>query len=437
MWLKSSVMYQIYPLGFCGAPQENDGVTSPRIRKVIDWIGHIKQTGANTILFNPLFESDCHGYDTRDYKKTDCRLGTNDDLKEVCKQLHDHGFRILFDGVFHHVGRGFWAFQDVLAKREASAYCNWFYINFGQDNAYQDGLTYEGWEGYYDLVKLNLKNPEVVEYLLGCVQFWLDEFGIDGLRLDVAYCLESDFLQQLRTFCDQKKPEFALIGEILFGDYKRIVNSEMLHSCTNYECYKGIYSSCNEYNLFEISYSLNRQFGENGHGIYDGMMMMSFCDNHDVSRIASILNVRQHLPIVYGIVYTMPGFPCIYYGSEWGATGDKKDGDQALRVSFEQPEWNELTDWIQTLSRVRSKSKALQEGTYRNVTITNKQLVYERCFGEERVVVAMNLENQEFEMDLKTGTCSAIDLITGKEVVLNGQEKLSPFAFCIYQIVLG
>ena len=75
MWAYESVFYQIYPLGFCGAPFENDGVLTPRIRKVIDWIPHIKNLGANAIYFSPVFESDTHGYNTRDFRKIDADSG--------------------------------------------------------------------------------------------------------------------------------------------------------------------------------------------------------------------------------------------------------------------------------------------------------------------------------------------------------------------------
>ena len=166
MWAYESVFYQIYPLGFCGAPFENDGVLEHRLLKVKDWIPHMKKLGINAIYFSPLFESDTHGYNTRDYRMVDKRLGTNEDLKEVIQALHENDIRVILDGVFNHVGRGFWAFQDVLKNREGSRYRNWFMLNFQGDSPYHDGLWYEGWEGNYDLVKLNLGNEEVVVHIL-------------------------------------------------------------------------------------------------------------------------------------------------------------------------------------------------------------------------------------------------------------------------------
>ena len=243
MWYEESVFYQIYPLGFCGAPFENDGVQESRILKVLDWIPHIKKLGINAIYFSPVFESDTHGYNTRDYGLIDKRLGTNDDFKKVVDALHEEGIRVVLDGVFNHVGRGFWAFKDVQEKKWDSPYKDWFHLSFDGNSNYNDGFWYEGWEGNYDLVKLNLRNPAVIDHILDKVNYWIDFFDIDGLRLDVAYCLDRDFLRRLREFTDGKKNDFFLLGEVLHGEYGRMLNEMHLHSLTNYQCYKGIYSS--------------------------------------------------------------------------------------------------------------------------------------------------------------------------------------------------
>ena len=261
MWADKSVFYQIYPLGFCGTPRENDGVPASRIGKIGDWAEHIRRLGADAVYLSPVFESDRHGYDTRDYRKIDCRLGTNEDFARVCETLHGHGIKVVLDGVFNHVGRGFWAFRDVQERKWDSPYKDWFHINFDGNSNYNDGFWYEGWEGHYELVKLNLRNSAVADHLLESIRLWVEWFHIDGLRLDVAYCLDREFLHRLRQFCDGLKPEFFLVGETLHGDYNQWVNDAMLHSCTNDECYKGLYSSLNSMNLFEIVHSLTRQFG--------------------------------------------------------------------------------------------------------------------------------------------------------------------------------
>ena len=280
-----------------------------RIGKVADWAPHIAKLGCNAVYFSPIFESDSHGYDTRDFRKIDCRLGTNKDFAAVCKTLHEHGIKVVLDGVFNHVGRGFWAFRDVQEKKWDSPYKDWFCISFDGNSNYNDGFWYEGWEGHYELVKLNLKNPAVVQHIFDCIRLWVEEFDIDGLRLDVAYCLDKDFIRQLRAFCNTVKPDFFLVGELLHGDYNQFVGDDMLHSCTNYECYKGLYSSMNSMNLFEITHSLLRQFGPENWTLYRGKHLLGFVDNHDVTRIASILQNPKHLPLVYALLFGMPGIP--------------------------------------------------------------------------------------------------------------------------------
>lgn len=429
MWAYEGIFYQIYPIGFCGAPTANDGKTVSQILKLKDWSSYLESLGISSILLNPIFESDNHGYDTRDFKKIDCRLGTNKDFAEVCKDLHVHNVKIVLDGVFNHVGRGFWAFKDVLEKKWDSPYKDWFCINFDGDSCYNDGFWYEGWEGHFELVKLNLANPAVVDYLLECVKGWIDEFDIDGLRLDVAYCLDRNFMKRLRSFCQELKPDFALIGEVLFGDYNQIVNDEMLHSCTNYECYKGIYSSFNSMNMFEIAHSLNRQYGPEQWCIYRGKHLMSFVDNHDVTRIASILTNKNHLPLTYGLLLGMPGVPCIYYGSEWGEEGVKApDNDYALRPCFDTPKPNALTEQIKKMIHVRTGSNALCHGSYRNVVLTNHQLIFERKTDDERMLVAINASDAPFTAHNGELGGTMTDLLTGNEIQMNGQLEIPPYS---------
>ena len=419
MWAYERFFYQIYPLGFCGAPFENDGCLTHRILKIEDWIPHIQKLGANAIYFCPLWESDTHGYNTRDFRTLDVRLGTNDDFKKICESLHRADIKIVLDGVFNHVGRGFWAFQDVMKNRWDSPCKDWFYINFDGNSNYNDGFWYEGWEGNFDLVKLNLRNEEVIQYLLESIRFWIREFDIDGLRLDVAYCLDHDFIRRLRSFCDAQKTDFFLVGEILHGDYKQIMNGEMLHSVTNYECYKGLYSSFNTRNLFEINHSLLRQFGPENWTLYKGRHLLSFVDNHDVTRIASNLTCQQHLPLIYALCFGMPGIPCVYYGSEWGTKARKEEGDPALRPSFDAPMWNDLTEWIHTLARIKTASQALNYGDFSSLFLTNEQCVFERRSENERILVAINASDQPFFARFSSGCSQATDLITGKICPLN------------------
>ena len=434
MWFDEAVIYQIYPLGLCGAPRDNDGVQEHRILRVLDWIEHIKKTGADTVLFNPLFQSDRHGYDTRDYYTVDCRLGTNEDFQRVCDAIHLAGMRVMLDGVFNHVGRGFWAFQDVREKKWDSPYKDWFHISFYGNTGYNDGFWYEAWEGHHELVKLNLNHPDVIRHQFEAIQSWVDQFAIDGLRLDVAYCLSADYLRRLRGFANSIKEDFVLMGETLHGDYNRWMGPELCHSVTNYECYKGLWSSFNSMNLFEIGHSLARQFGPENWTLYKGQHLLSFLDNHDVERIASRLDNPQHLIPAYGLLFGMPGVPAVYYGSEWGIQGRKSDGDDALRPDVEMPEWSDLTDWIAKMAEARRGSRALCYGAYRNVVLTNRQIIFERAVQGERVLVAVNADSAPYTAHFDAGCGMAEDLLTGKPHDFGGGSELPPYSVAFWKM---
>ncbi len=446
MWFDEAVIYQIYPLGMCGAPAGNSDFTEDglkwqdeqrdkhRILRVLDWVEHISKLGADCVIFNPVFDSDAHGYDTRDYKVIDARLGTNEDFKNVCDALHARGIKVMLDGVFNHVGRGFKGFRDVCEKKWDSPYKDWFHISFDGNTNYNDGFWYESWEGCNELVKLNLSNPAVKDYLFDAIRSWVDEFDIDGLRLDVAYLLDRNFLRELRGFVKGLKPDFALMGETLHGDYNTWMNDDACDSVTNYECYKGLYSSFNSANMHEISYSLNRQFGSENWCLYTGKHLMSFLDNHDVSRIATILTDKNQLKPIYGLLFGMPGVPCMYYGSEWGVEGNKSDGDASLRPNIEKPEWNELTDWIAKLAEARKSSKALQYGSYNNLCVQPKQLIFERSVDGERVIVAINADGNTYHADFNANAGRAVDIITQKEHDFGGGSDLPPYSCSFWRV---
>lgn len=434
MWYKDSVFYQIYPFGFCGAPDINDGIETNRIAKIKEWIPHLQKLGIGAVYLCPIFESDAHGYDTRDYQKIDCRLGSNEDFASVCEALHEAGIKVVLDGVFNHVGRGFFAFLDVLKCKEQSAYRDWFYIDFGGNSAYDDGFWYEGWEGHFNLVKLNSNNPAVREYLFSSIRSWVEQFEIDGLRLDVAYSLSEDFLRQLRSLCDSLKEDFFLVGETIHGDYNRIVRPDMLQSCTNYECFKGNYSSLNDRNMFEIAHSLNRQFGPEDWTIYKGLSLFNFVDNHDVARLASNLKEPRNLKNAYALMYGMPGIPCIYYGSEWGAQGEKEAGsDAALRPCFTEPIENDMTKWISKLSRIRREHKALGYGDYRQLYLTNLQFAFAREYDGNRIIVVINIADSQHTVTLPIQG-EMIDLLEGETVSCSGSVEITAFSAKFYKV---
>lgn len=403
-WIDSAVFYHIYPMGFCGAADRNEGEATAGhgILKLLDWIPHLKAIGINAVYFSPIFQSLTHGYDTSDYFDTDSRLGTKEEFKQVFAKLRENHIHIVLDGVFNHVGRGFWAFKDVQEKLWDSPYKDWFSgLNFDHGNASGDRFHYDCWEGHEELVKLNLRNPAVVKHLLDAVSMWIDEFDIDGLRLDAADCVDMDFFRKLRSLVKGKKPHFWLMGEIIHGDYKRWANPDMLDSTTNYECWKGIYSSHNDKNYFEIAHSLRRQFGQGG--MYKDLELYSFVDNHDVNRIASLLNDDRNLKNVYTLLFAMPGVPSIYYGSEWGikaVKGHGYDADKPLRPCLDIHEMEklspELGEHIRMLSDLRACSAALQKGDYEEIFLQNRQYAFARVLGDDVKVAAFNIDDSDY-----------------------------------------
>lgn len=425
-WYRDAAFYHIYPLGFCGENRYNDFTSQPsgKIKEIIPFAKHLSELGANAVYFGPVFESTKHGYDTADYRVIDRRLGTNRDFFEVCQELHSRGIKVILDGVFNHVGRDFWAFNDVKQHRWDSPYKDWFNINFDGNSNYNDGFWYEGWEGHYDLVKLNLRNPSVRQHIFNCIEGWVNEFGIDGLRLDVAYCLDRDFLRELRAVCKSKWSDFFLLGECLHGDYNIWCNDDMLDSVTNYECYKGIYSSFNSANMHEIGYSLNRQFADEQWTIYKGKNLYCFADNHDVTRVASILTDKSNLPLVYSLLFAMPGIPSVYYGSEFGIMADKGEGDDALRPAFSaalaESSRNALSAYITRLYAVRKSSAALCRGNYKQLHVNPKQLVFRREFDGERVIFALNMDDVPYTAHFDAGAGSGVDMLTGQTVSFYG-----------------
>lgn len=413
-WYDSAVFYHIYPLGLCGCPHDNNGETGAHFDKLNEWAEHAKRIGCNAIYIGPLFESGSHGYDTTDYRLVDRRLGTNDDFKQFVKNCHANDVKVIVDGVFNHTGRDFFAFQDIKKNRENSRYKDWYCnVNFWGNNEYNDGFSYDNWGGYNLLAKLNLWNPEVRNYHLETVKFWVEEFDIDGIRLDAADVLDFGFMKELRSFCNGVKPDFWLMGEVIHGDYSRWANNDMLHSVTNYELHKGLYSGHNDHNYFEIAHTIKRL-----NGIVGDKKLYTFCDNHDVARIYSKLNNKAHMYNVAILVYTVPGIPSIYYGSEFGIPGNKENGsDWNLRPDLNLADFNEkdeLPALYTTLGHLKQRFPELTYGDYRELYLTTGQFAFARCLDGRAVVTALNNADNgaHMEINLPIGANKAVNLLT-------------------------
>lgn len=419
-WYDEAVFYHIYPLGLAGAPKQNDyGEPVHRLNTLLPWVDHIKEIGGSALYIGPLFESVGHGYETTDYKKLDSRLGTNEDLTAFVAYCHEQGIKVIFDGVFNHTGRDFFAFKDIQANRENSQYKDWYCnVNFWGNNEYNDGFSYDNWGGYNLLVKLNQKNPAVVDYICDVIRFWVSEFDVDGIRLDAADVLDFDFMKALRRTANEVKPDFWLMGEVIHGDYSRWVNGETLHSVTNYTLHKALYSGHNDHNYFEIAHTVRRLQNMGTLKLYN------FVDNHDVERIYTKLTNKAHFAPVHVLLYTLPGVPSIYYGSEFGIEGRKEYGsDDSLRPALNIEDYkdsvktNPCTALIAALGKVRQAVPALSYGSYDELMLTNRQFAYARDLDGTRVIVSVNNDDAPAGMHLAAGNCAAyIGALSGEKV---------------------
>ena len=408
-WYDGAVFYHIYPIGMTGAPRTNTFEAGEhRLNKLLDWLPHIKEIGCDAIYIGPLFESVAHGYETADYKKLDSRLGDNNDFINFVKACHEIGIKVIVDGVFNHVGREFFAFKDLKEHRENSAYRDWFKnIHFDWNNDYNDGLYYDSWDGHGTLVNLNHQNPAVREYFLDVARFWISEFDIDGIRLDAADVLDFTFMRELRSVTDSCKQDFWLLGEVIHGDYTRWVNNEMLHSVTNYWLHKALYSGHNDHNYFEIAHTVKRCTDM---GMHIANAFYNFVDNHDVARIITKLNNKAHFFPVHVLLYTLPGKPSIYYGSEFAIEGEKKPyADEILRPELKIEDYkdavntNENTKRIAALGNMRLNNQWVGEAGYRELLLTNRQYAFLREYGDKRLVAIVNNDDNNADINLNIG----------------------------------
>lgn len=424
-WYDEAVFYHIYPLGLTGAPKQNSyGKPVHRLNALLPWISHIKEIGCNAIYIGPLFESVGHGYETTDYKKLDSRLGTNEDLTNFVSECHKQGIRVILDGVFNHTGRDFFAFQDIKINRENSRYKDWYCnVNFLGNNSFNDGFSYENWGGYDLLAKLNQHNLAVRDYICDVIRFWVSEFDIDGIRLDAADVMDFNYMKALRNVANEVKPDFWLKGEVIHGDYSRWANEGTLHSVTNYMLHKALYSAHNDHNYFEIAHTIKYVSGMVG----TNLKLYSFADNHDVERIYTKLNNKAHFMPLHIMLYTLPGIPSIYYGSEFGIEGRKERfSDDSLRPALNYEDYknavetNPCTKLIAALGKIRRNTPVLSYGDYKELELQTTHFAYERTFDGKSVIITVNNCDNEVHMDLVCGNSAEyVGALTGERISVN------------------
>ncbi|RRJ87153.1 alpha-amylase [Gulosibacter macacae] len=316
--LDHAIWWQVYPLGACGAPiHDRDGADAGhRLRRLDAWLDYAIELGCSGLLLGPIFASSSHGYDTLDYFRIDARLGDDADFDEFMSQCRARGLSVMLDGVFNHVGSA----HPLVAESQAQG---------GGLVQIRDGQP-APWEGHGDLALLDHRNPAVADLVVEVMLHWLRR-GIAGWRLDVAYAVPPEFWREVLSRVRAEFPEALFLGEVIHGDYEAIVHEGTLDSVTQYELWKGIWSSIADSNFWELAWALERhqEFSEE-------FVPQTFVGNHDVTRIASEVG-DAGAALAAAVLFTVPGMPSIYYGDEQGFQGEKghgRDADAPLRPAL-------------------------------------------------------------------------------------------------------
>jgi glycosidase len=338
-WVNDTVWYQIFPERFENGDPDNDPQgTKPWVYQevrnddyyggdlqgIINRLDYLKDLGINGIYLTPIFEArSTHKYDTMDYKRIDPQFGDEMVMKKLVEKAHQKGIRIMLDGVFNHCGKYFMPWQDVLEKGPASQFYNWFMINEWPINkeahSTRDGDFYS-FAFTSKMPKLNTNNPEVMEYFLDVVKYWINQFDIDGLRLDVANEVSHQFLKELRKATKALKPDFYLLGEI-WHDAIRWLGGDEFDGVMNYP----LASAISDFWVYPAKTNFDFECGINGNfTMYmqqSNDCLFNLLDSHDTNRLIDKVKDIRVFYQQLAILFTMPGSPCIYYGTEIAMEG--------------------------------------------------------------------------------------------------------------------
>ena len=401
-WPEHAIWWQLHTISFTGPGP---------LTRIEAWLDYLVDLGCNGLLLGPIFASETHGYDTVDYFRIDPRLGTDEDFGHLVEQCQARGVRLLLDGVFNHVGRGFGPFQDVLAHGRASAYAPWFRLDFDADGADgadgdPDGFGYADFEGHHELVALNHDEPAVQDYVTSVMTHWLDR-GASGWRLDAAYAVPAPFWRAVTDRVRATHPDTWLVGEVIQGDYIAAVRDGGLDSVTQYELWKGIWSSLNDRNFFELAHTLTRH-----NEFAAAFLPQTFVGNHDVTRLASQLTDPEHLPHALAVLFTVAGSPSVYAGDEQAFRGVKYDragGDDEIRPAFpDSPDGLAPDGWPtyrlhQDLIGLRRRHPWLARAATEVLTVRNEALAYRASHPGDGpdLAVLLNVSADKVSFDLQ------------------------------------
>ena len=385
-WVNHLIGWHVYPLGFVGAPARLESQeVSHRLAHLGAWLDHAVALGCSSLALGPVFSSASHGYDTLDYFTIDPRLGDDDDFDHLLQAAHARGLSVLLDGVFNHVSRRNRIVQDAQSAGPDS--------DAGRMVRWCAGRL-DVFEGHSDLVALNHDNPAVREHVTRIMNYWCGR-GVDGWRLDAAYSVNPEFWAAVLPSVREKYPDVWIFGEVIHGDYASIVRASGMDSVTQYELWKGIWSSIESRNFFELDHALGRH-----NEFSDAFTPMTFVGNHDVTRIASRVG-QDGAVLATAILATIGGIPLIYYGDELAYRGVKEErfgGDDDIRPVFpaSPADLSNLgADTLrahQSLLGLRRRHPWLVDARTESLDLTNERYVYRTGVpGVEPLIVELDV----------------------------------------------
>lgn len=407
-WARDAVVYNIFPDSFAsgegsiagsGAELIHNGQKSRgRLGGTLDGVAanakYIRSMGFNCVYLNPIFAAgEYHKYDTIDYMHVDPCFGGDEAMRRMVKALHAEGIRVIIDGVFNHCGWRFWAFEDVVKNQERSRYRDWFYgLSFPVERP-ADPEAYPGYVTYaYErmMPKLNTANAEVREYFCGVGQYWIEEFGVDGWRLDVASEVDDGFWRAFRSAVKAVKPDALLVGEV-WETARHWLDGDMFDSTMNYDFRKHCRRFFAEGALDAYGFAARCSDMLMRYKLQMTGVQMNLLDSHDVSRFLSVCGGdkrRYRLAVLF--LMTFVGMPMLFYGDELGIEG-------IAELDYRSPmPWGggdtQLSDFVRRAVALRHERSELRHGDFRVISarLGSGLLAFERRCGGKAVAVCLN-----------------------------------------------
>ncbi|MFD2044895.1 glycoside hydrolase family 13 protein [Ornithinibacillus salinisoli] len=418
-WVKDTVWYQIFPERFSNGDRSNDpegtlawGSTDPSptnhfggdFQGVIDHLDHIVDLGIGGIYFTPIFKAHSnHKYDTIDYMEIDPQFGDKETFRRLVKECHNRGIRVMLDAVFNHSGYYFPAFQDVLENQEKSKYKEWFHLwNFPVKS--EPRPNYDTFAFVGSMPKLNTENHEVREYLLNVARYWIEEFDIDGWRLDVANEVDHAFWREFRQVVKEAKPDAYILGEI-WHDSMPWLQGDQFDAVMNYPFTNAAieYFGKNEINAEDFASTITKVLHMYPKHVNE--VAFNLLDSHDTPRILTLAdNNFDRVKLLYLFQLSFIGTPCIYYGDEIGMAGGQDPGCRACMEWDEQYQDRQLFNFVKSLNKLRKNEPVFgNKADFRIVKADNSKnyVIYEKFNAEKKLIFVLNNSSNTLQVDLQ------------------------------------